>query len=167
MNLSLALVSLVLATALDTTIAPHLSLIGIRPDLVLLIVVATSIVRGGEEGIVWGILGGFLLDLYSGVPFGLSIVALAITAYLTKVGEDNLFSHVLVLPLAAAFVGTVVYDLILMAGLQAAGRPIDWGEGLLHVVVPSAFLNAILMPVVYVIVRQLHHWVHRPVRVKM
>jgi len=166
MNLYLALVSLLLATALDTTIAPYLSLIGIRPDLVLLVVVATSIVRGGEEGIVWGILGGLLLDLYTGLPFGLSIIALAITAYVTKVGEDNLFSNILVLPLAAAFVGTMIYDLILMAGLQAAGWSIDWGEELLHVVVPSAFLNAILMPVIYVIIRQLHYWAHRPVGVK-
>src|SRR5918911_3711443 len=81
----LPLAAIVQGTALDRALG------GPRPDLVLLLVLAWSMIRGVAEGTVGGIAGGLALDLTSAAPFGLHTSLLGLTGSLTALGEANLF----------------------------------------------------------------------------
>ena len=124
--------------------------------MVLLVVVSWSLLRGAEEGVVWGFIGGILLDLFSGAPFGVSTIAMALVSFLTGVGEMNVFRTNIALPLATTFFATIAYELIFLILLQAMGWPIAWIDGLIRVVLPTALLNTLLMPFVYGLMRWLH-----------
>lgn len=141
---------------MQSTVIPHLAIGWVKPDLMLLVVISWSILRGTREGIVWGLVGGIALDLLSGAPFGVFALAMALVSLLTGLGEINVFRTNVALPLATISLATIAYNLVSLFLLQASGWPIDWGDSLLRIILPTTILNALLMPLVYRSLRWLH-----------
>ena len=138
MNLYFLVPMLAAIGLLQTTFVPYLSLLGAKPNLMLLVVVAWTLIAGSREGLWWAFIGGLWLDLLGGSPLGASALALVAAAYL--IGQDAV----------AIFRERL---LIRLLGLLAlGGRPADWPATLVRVIVPDALYNAMLLPVVYVLV---------------
>jgi len=152
-NLYLAIPLLLAGALLQSTVVP--TVIGVRPEIVLLLVVAASLSGGIEAGVVWGFIGGLSLDLFSGAPLGVFTLAMVLVGALVNVGESNLFSTSFLLPLSAVFVATFVYHLLTILLLQTLGWSIGWGPAMLQVALPSAVVNTLLMPLVYFFLRWL------------
>jgi len=115
------------------------------PDLMLLVVVSWSLLRGTREGLQWALGGGLLLDLLSGGPLGATVLALALSSVITGMGELNVFRDSLWLPLAASLLATAIYDLAYWVILQLSGHSGPGIPILLQVLVPSMILNALVM----------------------
>ncbi|MFQ6057781.1 MAG: rod shape-determining protein MreD [Anaerolineae bacterium] len=141
---------------LQTTLVPHLSVAGVKPDLMLMAVVSWSLLRGAGEGIVWGAIGGLILDLLSGGPFGICTLSLILVGYLTGLGEINIFRANILLPGVTVLFATLVYNLALLLLLQILGWPVTWGLNLLRIILPAILWNMVLMPLVYTPLRWLH-----------
>jgi rod shape-determining protein MreD len=124
---------------------PSLAISGVMPDLMLLVVVSWSLLRGTGEGLLWALGGGLLLDLMSGGPFGVATISLALCSIIVGLGEFNVFRDSLWLPLAASVLATVVYSLAYWAILQVTGRSLHTVYTLLAVMVPATVLNALVM----------------------
>jgi len=152
-NLYLAIPLLLASALLQSTVVP--TVMGVRPEIVLLLVVAASLSGGMEAGVVWGFIGGLSLDLFSGAPLGVFTLTMVLVGALVNVGESNLFSTSLLLPLGAVFVATFVYHFLTIVLLQTLGWSIGWGPAMLQVALPSAVVNTLLMPVVYFFLRWL------------
>ncbi|MGE5141644.1 MAG: rod shape-determining protein MreD [Rudaea sp.] len=127
-----------------------------QPDLLLILVVAWGTIRGGGEATLWGLGGGLLLDLLSGVPFGLQAAGLGAVGLLADLMETNFFRSNILLPPAAIFVATILYHIIEAAAMQTLGHPIVWQTYLVSTVLPVAVLNTIIMPFVYAAMRRLY-----------
>lgn len=124
---------------------PSLSLSGVMPDLMLLVVVSWSLLRGTREGLLWALAGGLLLDLLSGGPFGVAVVSLALSSVIIGMGELNVVRDTLWLPLVASVLATAVYELAYWAILQISGHALLWIPSLLQVLGPGIILNALVM----------------------
>jgi rod shape-determining protein MreD len=124
---------------------PSLSWSGVMPDLMLLVVVSWSLLRGTREGLLWALGGGLLLDLMSGGPFGVAVVSLALSSVIIGMGELNVARDSLWLPLVASVLATAAYNLSYWAILQVTGRFFYTVHGLLQLMGPSVMLNAIAM----------------------
>ena len=155
MNIYLSALILAGGAILQSSLAPHLGVVGVKPGVVLPLVVAWSIIRGSSEGVMWGFVGGLLLDLLSGAPLGLSALTLMVVGFATNLGESNLFKSSLVLPLAAVFAASLLSDGMQVLFLQALGWDLNWLEAMGRVALPTAVLNAVIMPFVYIPL----HWV--------
>jgi rod shape-determining protein MreD len=138
-----------LVAILQSTLAPYLLIWGVKPDLMLLLVVSWNLLRGAGGGVLWSALGGLALDLFSSAPFGTSTVALFCVGSLTRLAAMNVFRLGLAMPLAAAALATLGYDLILLFSLHLFGRAVVWEDALLRIIIPSVFVNTLLMPVVF------------------
>ena len=151
-------ISLVLAflmgIAQSSLISP-MRLGGASPDLVLLFVVAYVLVRGAVEGAFVALVGGLALDFTSGGPFGLSIVLLIFVAWIAGLGEMNIFRTAGIWPYLAVIVATVAYNIMFLLLLQITGRNVLWGPMLWRVLAPSLVVNALFMPLMYILVRWL------------
>ena len=66
----LVLPLLILITLIQTTLLPIFLPGPVRPDLMLMVVVGWGVVHGDGQASLWGLVGGLLLDLFSGAPFG-------------------------------------------------------------------------------------------------
>lgn len=128
----------------------------------LLVVLVWAVVRGVDEGLVWGFIGGLIVDLLSGGPLGATVVALLSTIFLAgRPWGQGLRSQVarLLLP---ALLGVLVYHLVLLLVLAWTGHAVDWGFALLRVAGPSALLNTLLAP----FVQQPLAWLERRTRLE-
>ncbi len=129
---------------------------GVEPELMLMVVVSWSLLRGTGEGMVWALIGGVSLDLLSGAPFGMMTVALLVVSFLSGLGERSVFRTHILLPVVMALVTTLLYDLIILLILALTGRPVAWTDSVVHVVLPSALINTLLIPLVFWPLQWLH-----------
>ena len=137
------------AALLQTTALPPLTILGIKPELMLLMVLAWSLLRGVEEGLVWAFVGGLILDLFSGGPLGASALALLIVSSLSSLVQGAVTRTSFLLPMGAALVGTLVYQGLVLLVVQLARGDVPWVDSLLRLILPSLAVNTLLMPVMF------------------
>jgi rod shape-determining protein MreD len=147
----LAAIALIQSTAL-----PHVIILGVKPELMLMVVASWSLLRGTGEGMVWAVIGGMGLDLLSGAPLGTMTVALLVVSFLSGLGESSVFRTHVLLPLVTALVTSLVYDLIILVILGLSGQPVFWLDNLTRIVLPSTLVNTLLMPLIFWPLRWLH-----------
>ncbi|MBK6429438.1 MAG: rod shape-determining protein MreD [Anaerolineae bacterium] len=152
MNLYFLVPMLAAIGLLQTTFVPYLSLLGAKPNLMLLVVVAWTLIAGSREGLWWAFIGGLWLDLLGGSPLGASALALVAAAYLIGQGAGAIFRERLLIRVLSGLAAGLVYGSVLLGLLALGGRPADWPATLVRVIVPDALYNAMLLPVVYVLV---------------
>jgi len=114
----------------------------------LLIVLVWAFVRNVDEGLVWGFIGGLVIDLLSGGPLGATALALSAAALLAGQRWGQELGPQVVRLLFVTFVGVLFYHLVLLAALAWTGHTVNLGFSLLSVAGPSALLNMILAPFV-------------------
>jgi rod shape-determining protein MreD len=142
---------LTLAALLQATAAGRFKIYGVKPDLVLLLVVIGTLVYGSRPGVVWAFLGGLALDVFSGGPMGSSSLALMAAALVAGLGHRTLSRFNLLVPLAAVAGGTVVYAgayLLILAVLEyldVVQHRMPLQLMVQNVVVPAVVYNTTLM----------------------
>jgi rod shape-determining protein MreD len=133
-----------------------ISIAPVHPDLVLVAVISWTILCGTTEGLVWAVVGGLCLDLFSSGPFGLTVIPLVAVSLLARLGYSRVFGAHIILPLFLTFPFSVVYYLVYAFLLYLWGRPIVWGDALTHVILPASLLNIGAMLVLFPLLRWLH-----------
>ena len=125
----------------------RVSVMGARPNLMLLVVLTWAVVRGIDEGLLWAFVGGLMLDLLSGGPLASIALALVAAAYLAgqSLGEEVGSQAIRVVILTV--LGGAAYHLALMIVLDWSGHQVDWPYALVQVAGPSVLLNAALAPI--------------------
>lgn len=150
------LVPILLACAIVQSAAvPGLVTNGIRPELVLVLVVGWGSMRGWEEGLVAGLIGGFFTDLTSAAPLGISMVRLGVIGLVAGLVVDRLARSSAVFPIVAAVAGSLGSFLLSVLGLQAAGWITGWEYALVFAALPSAAIAGVCMAVAFPALRAL------------
>jgi len=145
------------AALLQSSLLPHLSPGGLKPDLVVIMVISWGLLGGVKEGLLWGFIGGLVLDLLSATPLGLSALILTLLTLLTSLGRKRVYRSNILLPMAIIFLATLGYNLALLLFWQLLERPAWWGETFLEVLLPTSLFNTLVMLPLY----PLLSWLHR------
>lgn len=152
-----------LLALIETSLVPYLAPLGVKPDLLLVLVLSIAMTRGLGQGILWGILAGWMLDLLGASPFGTHILALGLVALLVRLGTAGLSPQSLLLHLGVGFVGSLLFYSLLLLILELSGSSLGWGETLLRIALPASIMNALLLPVAYHLLRGWERlWPERP-----
>ena len=146
---------LLLAALAEATVGHRLELGGGRANLVLLLVVAWALLRGKEEGLLVGLVGGVGLDLVSGTPFGLHAALLALIGVTTGLGSETLAHGGATTLFGLAVLATVAFHAAEALALGLLGWTIPGPTRLLAIVTPTVLINAVLMPPVFLLARRL------------
>ncbi|MBN1250235.1 MAG: rod shape-determining protein MreD [Anaerolineae bacterium] len=157
MSLYFGIPILLIAAVVQSVVVERVSFLGGRPDLVLLLVVTWSIIRGADEGALWGFVGGVFCDLLSGS--GLGLWTLSLTAVGLLVGQPwvhALGPTVIRLALMSA-IGTLLGHLLLVLAMGLFGHAVAVGRAFQTVAGPAAFLNFVLSPFAFTFLV----WFHR------
>lgn len=144
-----ALIVLSIVVLSQATLLPRVRLLGVTPNLLLTTVLCWSLVRGFEEGIVWGFAGGLGFDLIAGMPLGTTSLAVMSTCFLADLSKSTLFARSLILPMLVVAMATPIYGWIVLLIWQLRGLPVDWLGSTVRVILPEALLNSLLALPVY------------------
>jgi rod shape-determining protein MreD len=141
------------ACLFQATAAARIKIYGVKPDLVLILVVVGTLVYGTRAGLLWAFFGGLGLDIFSGGPMGSSSLALMAAALVAGLGHRTLSRFNIFVPLVTMVASTVVYAaayLAILAVLQyldVVQHQVPILATIQSVVVPAVVYNTMLMVV--------------------
>jgi rod shape-determining protein MreD len=124
-------------------LAPVIEIAGVRPNIVLVVVVLVTVLKGFEAGIGWAFVAGLTANLLAREPLG-SIPLQLLLATVVVAGGERLFGRLVwVYPIAAVFVASILADGVSLTVLRLVDTPPALGIPL-QLIVPAAILNAAL-----------------------
>ncbi len=156
MKLTISLPLAVLAAVLQVAVFAQVRLLGVSPNIVLLVIVSVVLLRGLGDGVLLALVAGLVLDMASGAPFGLSIACLLGAVLVASLGQANVFSAARYLPLVMTVLSVVVYNLLFLFLLRLGGLHLWSLAALWRIVAPEVLLDMLFMPFVYGALRALH-----------
>ncbi|MCS6846996.1 MAG: rod shape-determining protein MreD [Anaerolineae bacterium] len=143
-----------LLTVVESSLLPLLLGAGLRPNLTL-VVCATWAALRGDEGFIWAIGGGLLLDLQSSAPFGTHTAGLMIGNALAATLDRAPIPVPILRTLNWVLITTVVYYVTSLIVLAFAGRTFDISIGFTAVVLPNLAANLILTVPAHIVLNRL------------
>lgn len=139
------------ACLFQATAAARIKIYGVKPDLVLILVVIGTLVYGGRAGLIWAFFGGLGLDIFSGGPMGSSSLALMAAALVAGVGHRTLSRFNVIVPVVTMVAATLAYAgaylgiLAVLQYLDVAQHQVPFFATIQNVVVPAVVYNTTLM----------------------
>ncbi|HEX8967519.1 MAG TPA: rod shape-determining protein MreD [Chloroflexota bacterium] len=139
----------------QSVIGPSLPLVHGRPDLVLVVVLAWSLLRGSGEGAFAGFLGGVLLDSVGYTQFGINTALFGLIGYASGLPEVNGYRGNLPYFVGITLIATLVYHTLYFLTLQALGNNMPPIVETYATALPAALLNALLVAPTFILCRRL------------
>jgi cell shape-determining protein MreD len=128
-------------------------ILGVAPNLLLVLLVAWLVVRGLDDVLPMLFVAGLTLGLIGSQTPGLVLLALLPIAGFGVVRELHVVHSDAVLVLALVLASTVAYEMILLASVMATGGVLDVRAAFMHAVVPATLVNVALALPVWVVMR--------------
>jgi cell shape-determining protein MreD len=128
-------------------------ILGVAPNLLLVLLVAWLVVRGLDDVLPMLFVAGLTLGLIGSQTPGLVLLALLPIAGFGVVRELHVVHSDAVLVLALVLASTVAYETILLASVMATGGVLDVRAAFMHAVVPATLVNVALALPVWVVMR--------------
>jgi rod shape-determining protein MreD len=157
-----------LAVILQITILPKLTIWGVIPNLVLLLVICQSGIKGYKEGLVWAFYGGLLLDFFSPVNFGIWTASFLfisfIVSFVTKriLGKIDLFS-IAVISIISILIFDVTFLSVLKINILSFELIFNFIRFTLpiyfaHIIFKEIIYNTILVIIIYLLLVRFNQW---------
>ena len=136
---------------LQATVTGLVTIYGVRPDLILIVILIWTLLYGSTSSIVWAFVGGIWLDIFGGGPLGASSLALMCAAFVGGIGYRTLSRFNLIVPVVAVVFGSLTFYLVYLAILQlinAVGLfdgALEFWPAVESIVIPATLYNTTLM----------------------
>lgn len=136
---------LVVVLMFHTAVLPQFRVLGVAPDLLLLLGIAAGIAAGPDRGALVGFIAGLLADCFLQTPFGLSALSYSLVGYGVGVFQTTILHAALWIPVATAVVASAV-GVALFAVLGAVVGESQLLSGrLVTIVAVIALVNGMLL----------------------
>lgn len=134
---------------LQTTVLNTVAITGVKPDLVMLLVVLSGFLLGTREGAFLGFAGGIVEDLFTGSYIGMNALSKMTAAYLAGAAGERLYRESIPIATGVTFFAslaglTVNYLLLLFLKIHIS--PL---YALFRVALPTAAYTAVLAPFIF------------------
>jgi cell shape-determining protein MreD len=128
-------------------------IIGVAPNLLLVLLVAWLVVRGLDDVLPMIAVAGITMGLIGLQMPGLVLLALLPVVGFGLVRELHIIHSEPLLVLALVFASSIAYEMVLLISVMATGGVLDLTTAITRSVLPAAIVNVALTPVVYVVMR--------------
>lgn len=140
---------LLIAFLVQITLGSFLSIKGVQPDFILIVVALSAFIEGPINGAVSGFFGGLMLDLVSIRNLGLGALCKTLVGYFAGLVERTILAENIILPMFAIFLATLVDRLIFTGVSFLLGSAYPFREVFWSQVIPTAIYNSLLVPLIY------------------
>ena len=145
------LLLIALALFIQASIASKISVFGVTPDLVLLVLVYIGISGGRVNGAIFGFLAGFLQDTFAPEHMGINALAKSIVGFVVGSGQRGIVAESYVVQGSIVFGAVLLHDLVYFVCYTGRDLPgiifnlLRYGVGAaLYTAALSVFLSILL-----------------------
>ena len=133
----------------QTTLLNFFQIYGVKPDLPLVFALCTAMVKGEKAGALTGLLNGFSEDILFGRFLGLNTIAKSVTGYIVGHASRDLYKGRVIITMALTFIGSVIFNFLFMLLTFLTGEASHPWYYFLSIAIPSALLNMLISPLIY------------------
>jgi len=147
---------IIITLIIQLTIVNLFSIQGLKPDLILLVVIVFSLLHGAGEGAISGFTSGLLQDIFSSGLLGVNALVKTIIGFICGVLKINIFAeHILFIIPIITFLASISQCVLIFFILQAFGTEYNFIWSLKQVAIPEALYNSLLSPFVFLIIKRI------------
>ena len=139
---------------IQASVLPAFPVFGVIPNLVLVLAVCWTVVRGQQEAMVVVPLASVWLGIVGDQPVGITLLATIPIVLLADIEVLRFGRSEFVLTVVLVFISTMFYELVLFIALRLQGGNVSWFSAFVHVVVPVGLASVLFTPPVYWLVRK-------------
>jgi rod shape-determining protein MreD len=152
-NIYIAIPIMGLLAVIQAVVLPRFPIAGVTPQLLFLVALAWSLLRGPQEGLLWAFIAGIWVDLFSMAPIGVSSLAFMVAVGAAALVQKILPPRRLLSIILLAGLATLVYLAIYLILLTALGHGIS-ANGLVELL-PLLLLHILLIVPIYLLMQSL------------
>jgi len=101
-----------LALMVQSSFGSRLSIFGLLPDFVLLVVIYVALSKGSVEGVIYGFLTGFVQDVYSPSTLGIGMLSKTVIGFGVGYGRGKIPIESGLVRWIVIFLTALVHDLL-------------------------------------------------------
>ena len=142
-NILIAAALILAAFLLQNTVISRIPVLGCAPDILLIITFVYGYCEGKIPGMIVGLTGGLLIDIFFSDYIGFNALILVVTGYISGIWKNYFYSDDFYIPMAALTCNSILYFLAYMVfGFILQGH-FEVGYFLLHMVLPEFLMTFI------------------------
>lgn len=138
---------------LEATLFQFLRIADVKPDFIIILVIAYAILEGGVYSTVIGLASGLLIDIMFGRILGVNAFSYMITGYLLGQAHDNVFKDSILPPALFNFAAVLIYQHLYFFLMYMTGNLLHEGFSytsiLFRMILPQSLYNAVLGAIIY------------------
>jgi len=134
---------------LQSTIFTFLQVAGVKPDLILILVVFNGFLRGSREGAFLGFLAGLTQDIFIGNYIGLNALTKMLAGYLAGLAEARFYKESVVIVSMITFVVSILSQFVYYVLLFYLYIQVPPFFAVSQVIIPTATYTTLLVPLTF------------------
>ncbi|MEE8564117.1 MAG: rod shape-determining protein MreD [Atribacterota bacterium] len=147
---------IVVALLIQLTLINSITILGLKPDLIMVVVVVFSLLKGEKEGTISGFASGLLQDIFSTGLLGINALAKTVVGFTCGILKEKMFSeHILFLIPVITFIASFMQSILMFLLLRAFGLEYGLAWSLKQIALPEALYSSLLSPFVFLAINKL------------
>jgi rod shape-determining protein MreD len=147
---------IVAALLIQLTLINSIAILGLKPDLIMVVVVVFSLLKGAKEGTVSGFASGLLQDIFSAGLLGINALAKTVIGFTCGIVKEKIFyEHILFIIPVITFIASFMQSIIMLLLLRAFGTEYNLAWSLKQVALPEALYSSLLSPFIFLAINKL------------
>lgn len=143
---------------LQSTVFQAITLGGIVPNILIIIVSSFGFMRGKKEGMLIGFFSGLILDIFWGEILGFYALAYMVIGYLNGFFRTIFYPEDIKLPITLISVSELLYCFICYIFLFMLRGKMHFGYYFIHIILPEIVYTILATLVVYKGILIINEW---------
>lgn len=141
---------------LQVTFLNFISIFGVTPNLIIILIVSISLLEGRIHGAAVGFSAGLCLDAVIGLALGLQALIGMLLGFALGNINKRFFKENLLVMMICTFASTILYECAMVLGTYFYGVNLDVLLTIQTVILPEAVLNSVLGVILFFIIAQIN-----------
>ena len=147
---------IVITLVIQLTLVNSVTILGLKPDLIMVVVVVFSLMKGEKEGAISGFASGLLQDIFSTGLLGINALAKTVIGFICGILKEKIFhEHILFMIPVITFIASFIQSIIMSLLLRAFGIEYNLAWSLKQIALPEALYSSLLSPFVFLAINKL------------
>jgi len=162
MKILLKATIIVVALVIQLTLINSITILGLKPDLIMVVVIVFSLLNGTKEGIISGFASGLLLDIFSTGLLGINALVKMVIGFACGALKEKIFyEHILFLIPLVTFISSFLQSILVFFLLHAFGIEYSLVWSVNRVALPEALYSSLLSPFIFLVINKLFQLLER------
>ena len=142
-------VLIIISFVLQTTLFNYHDVVGVAPDLLLVITMSFGIMRGRREGLLTCFFCGLLYDVFYGTLLGPFMFLYMVIGYVNGFFHRNYMMEDVMLPVIISMVDEMLIQFMIYIFAFLLRNRLSVGYYLIHIILPRTVYTVLITVIVY------------------